>query len=107
MEYIIETRGYQTIPNMLKAFRDGMSQTEVFGKVVGIPEQDFDAVFRAWAKKRLRGWGFKTDPPPKLAEAEKTAKENPEDVDAQARHAEALYTPGNTKRPGRSPGLLL
>jgi len=91
MEYIIETKGYETIPRMLKGFRDGLSQAEVFERIVGAKEKDFDKAFRGWAKKTVKEWGFNPDPPPDYAKAAKEAKAKPEDAKAQAALAVALY----------------
>ncbi len=91
MEYIIEERGYETIPKMLQGFGDGMTQAEVFEKIVGVPEKDFDKAFKAWAKDRVRKWGFPADPPPDYDDARKAVKEHPRDPDAQAEYAVALF----------------
>jgi len=91
MEYIIETKGYDTIPKMLKAFRQGQTQLEVFQKVVGVPEREFDKSFRNWAKKTIKQWGFNPNPPPDYAKSAQAAKDNPGDANAQATFAVALY----------------
>jgi len=91
LEHIIETKGYETIPKMLKGFRDGLSQAEVFETIVGAKEKDFDKAFRRWAKKTVKEWGFNPDPPPDYAKAAKAAKAKPDDAEAQANFAVALY----------------
>ena len=98
MEYIITSRGYQTIINMLKGFRDGLSQAEVFEKIVGVTEAKFDKGFRKWAKEQVKEWGFNPEPVPDLAKAAKEAKEKPQDPAALARHAVALYARGPQAR---------
>lgn len=95
MEYIIETRGYDKILEMLRGFRDGLTQAEVFEKILGASEKEFDKAFRAWAKATVTKWGFNPDPPPNLAKAQKAAKENPEDGGAQATLALAKYYRGD------------
>ena len=94
MEFIIAQKGYRTIPNMLKGFRDGLTQKEVFETIVGIKESEFDKAFADWAKQQVRQWGFTPEPPPKLAEASKQVKTNPNDAAAHADHAVALFYGG-------------
>jgi len=84
MEYIIETKGYEKVIEMLKAFRDGLSQAEVFERIVGVPEKDFDQAFDKWAHQTVKKWGFDPEPPPDLAKASKAAQEKPRDPAAQA-----------------------
>ncbi len=91
IEYIIEAHGYETIVKMLRGFRNGLTQAEVFTKVVGVKQKDFDKGFRKWAARRIAEWGYTAEAPPKLGDAAKTAKANPDDADAQATHAVALY----------------
>jgi cellulose synthase operon protein C len=91
MEYIIETKGYDTVVKMLKAFGDGMTQPDVFEKIVGAKEKDFDENFRKWAHTTVKKWGFNPDPPPDLAKAAKEAKDKPADPVALATYAVALY----------------
>ena len=38
-------KGYDVVPQMLKGFRDGLSQAEVFDKIVGMSEKEFDKAF--------------------------------------------------------------
>ena len=97
-EFIISTRGYETIPKMLGGFRDGMSQAEVFEKIVGIKESDFDKEFRAWAIAQVKKWGFRTSPPPDLAKARKHAEDKPKDAAAQVELAVAQYYRGKAKQ---------
>jgi len=91
MEYIITVKGYATIPRMLRAFREGLSQEEVFRRVVGIEEKDFDEAFRKWAAQQVVSWGYNADPLPNYAKAQAAAKENPDDLDVQAAWAVAQY----------------
>ncbi len=91
MEYIIETKGYDKVIEMLKGFHDGLSQAEVFQRIVGVPEKDFDQAFNTWAHATVKKWGFNPDPPPDLAKASKAAKEKPQDPAAQATLSLAQY----------------
>jgi len=100
MEYIIETRKYQAILDMLKAFRDGMTQKEVFAKILKTDENTFNKDFAAWARKQIASWGYPSDPPPKLAAATaelakaKKSGDKKAQADAQANLAVALYYSG-------------
>jgi len=97
MEYIIETRKYPAILAMLKGFRDGMTQKEVFAKILKTDEKKFNKDFGAWAKKQIASWGFPSDPPPKLTEAmadlakAKKSGDKKAQADAQAKVAIASY----------------
>jgi tetratricopeptide (TPR) repeat protein len=91
MEHIIETKGYETIIKMLRAFRDGMTQRQVFEKVLGTTESEFDKSFRAWAGKQVRQWGFSPEAPPSVPKAEAAVRANPQDAAAQAELAVAYY----------------
>ena len=97
MEYIIETKGYDKVIEMLKAFRDGLTQAEVFQRIVGVPEKDFDQAFDKWAHQTVKKWGFNPEPPPDLAKASQAAKEKPTDPAAQATLAVALYNRGDKR----------
>ena len=98
LEFIIEAKGFGTIAKMLKGFRDGQTQAEVFEKVVGIPEKDFDQQFRAWAKETVRKWGFNPEPPPDYAKAAEAVKARPDDAGAQATFAAACYNRRDLRR---------
>jgi tetratricopeptide (TPR) repeat protein len=90
-EYVVEKKGYDAIPQMLRGFRDGLTQAKVFDKVLGTTQEQFDKDFAAWAKVQVASWGFDPEPPPDLAKATEAAKSAPESADAQANLARALY----------------
>jgi cellulose synthase operon protein C len=98
MEYIIETRKYPTILAMLKGFRDGMTQKEVFAKILKTTEKKFDKDFATWAKKQIDQWGYPSDPPPNLSKAKtelakaKKSGDKKAQADAQAKLAIAWYS---------------
>ena len=106
MEYIIETKKYPTILAMLKGFRDGLTQKEVFSKILKTTEKQFDKDFAAWAKKQIDQWGYPSDPLPNLQAAQAAAAKAKKSGDkkaqaaAQADLAVAWYyspMPGNVK----------
>jgi cellulose synthase operon protein C len=98
MEYIIETRKYSTILAMLKGFRDGMTQKELFAKILKTTEEQFDKDFAVWAKKQIVQWGYPSEPLPNLqaAQAElakaKKAKDKKAQAIAQTKVAVAWYS---------------
>lgn len=98
LDYIIRTRGFETVHRMLAGFRDGKSQAEVFDEVLGMSEPAFDKAFAAWAREQVAAWGFSADPLPKLAETGKAYKANRDDPDVLARHALALMYAGKIDR---------
>jgi len=89
-EYIVQRSGYETIIKMLKGFRDGLTQGEVFRQILAVTEEQFDKDFRAWAVKQIASWGFSTDPLPTLQAAGAAAEAAPGSADAQANLALAL-----------------
>ncbi len=97
-EYITDKYGYDTIGRMLKGFRDGLEQREVFKKILNTSQDDFDKDFAAWAKRQIRKWGFNPHPPPNPSDTARKVKNSPDDPDAQSEHAVALYVRGQTDR---------
>jgi len=96
LEYLIARgpKGYATVGEMLRGFRDGLTQDEVFKKVLGMTEAEFDKGFRAWAREQIAAWGYPDEPPPDLRKARAAAKKHPEDAEVQARLAAAYYYRG-------------
>lgn len=90
LEYIISKKGYAVVPKMIKGFRDGKTQTQVFKEILNTTEQEFDKDFRTWAKGEIRKWGFDPAPPPDMTFAATNAKNNPNDAAAQALLALAM-----------------
>jgi len=91
MEYVIETKGYAAILRMLEGFAAGRTQKEVFAEVLATDEKTFDKQFRQWAKRQLAAWGYSPAPLPDVKKTTKLAAANPQDANAQADHAVALY----------------
>lgn len=92
VEFIVETWGYKSIMEMIHGFRDKLTQPQVFQKVLGVTEKEFDAKFRTWARAQVKEvWRMSVDPIPTLAEAEKAAKEKPNDAAVLAKLAVAQF----------------
>ena len=96
LEYIVATKGYGVVPKMIRAFRDGKTQAQVFKDVLATTEDKFDKDFRAWSKGEIRKWGFDPNPAPDMAKAAAEAKKKPKDAQAQATLALALLMHGRT-----------
>lgn len=98
LQYIIRTRGYHpTVINMIKGFRDGLTQKQVFEQVLKATEEQFDKDFHAWAKEQVREWRFDPNPPPDARVAAEEAKNKPADAKAQATYAVTLFNAGQIK----------
>ena len=102
-EYVVATKGFDAILAMLKGFRDGQTQAEVFRNVLGTSEEQFDKDFCAWTVKQAESWGFDPTPlGPLAAKAPTTLPTMPtmpstaptRTVDEQARLAAAHYRNG-------------
>lgn len=93
-EYIVEKNGYDAIIRMLAGFREGLKQPQIFQKVLGATQEQFDKGFRAWARRQISSWGFDPKPLPKLQKASLAARTKPGSADAQADLALALYQAG-------------
>ncbi|MBS3733760.1 MAG: tetratricopeptide repeat protein [Phycisphaerae bacterium] len=94
LEYIITTRGYETVLSLLDGFAEGLSQRDVFTAELGVTEPEFDRAFAAWARDEIRRWGYTPDGPPALPQAKQAAEKTPQDAGAQARLAEAYWARG-------------
>ncbi len=91
MEYIISQHGFGKISEMLQLFRKGLPQKQVIEKALGVNEKTFDKRFAKWAHAQAEEWGFEVDPAPDLKKAKAHAEKNPENAEAQADYAYALY----------------
>ena len=107
MEYVIAARGFETIRKMLEGFGDRMAQAEVFQKVLGVSEEQFDKDFKAWARTQVSSWGFNPDPILDVAKTAREAREKPKDAAAQANYAVALYNRRNAAEAQKAAGKAL
>ncbi len=69
LEFIIQSRGFEKLSEMLQGFKKGQSQKEVFENVFGISERQFDKEFQAWARETVTKWGFEPRAEGKLIQA--------------------------------------
>jgi Flp pilus assembly protein TadD len=56
--YIEQTYGHDAILKMLAGFKDGLSQDEVFPKVLGKSTSEFSEEFHNWTRKQVASWGY-------------------------------------------------
>lgn len=91
-EYLIQSHGENMIRGMLAAFAEGQSQAEVFQKVVGVSEADFDAQFAAWAKiQAATNWAMDVTPVDDIETIQSKVDQNDRDPELWARLARARY----------------
>ncbi len=93
-EYIVERFGYETVNAMLKRFRAGLNQHQVFSEQLGLAEESFDRDFRAWAGKQAAQWGFDISPPEDPDTVRKLLEEQPDDPWLPGRLARAHLDAG-------------
>lgn len=91
LECIIETYGFETVRDMLKAFGKGHGQEKIFKDILNIDEKTFDEHFRRWAAETVTEWGYDPTKPPKVSETAGRLREDPENPARLAEHAKALF----------------
>ena len=91
LEYIIETKGFETALGMLEAFRERRSQEDIFSDLLGVTENQFDRAFSQWVAQRVADWGFDAHPIKDLRLAALAVDREPDNVEYLAQFAEALY----------------
>jgi tetratricopeptide (TPR) repeat protein len=70
VEYIVERFGYDVIQTMVKAFRGGRTQSQVFTEHLGVESEKFNRDFHDWAYAQVPRWNcrFELTPPEDLKE---------------------------------------
>ncbi len=70
VEYIVERFGYDMIQTMVKAFRSGRTQSQVFTEQLGVESEKFNRDFHDWAYAQVPRWNCRFDlsPPEDLNE---------------------------------------
>jgi tetratricopeptide (TPR) repeat protein len=98
IEYIIDRFGKSAAGDLLKAFRDGLTQSEAFERVLHVKPEKFSAEFKIFAEKEVKAWGLpdrKIDDP---QEIEKQLKDHDDDPVLWARMAEAQFAEGEFEK---------
>jgi cellulose synthase operon protein C len=62
VEFIVKRYGYDAINDMIRLFREGRTQVQVFDEQFGISTATFDESFAAWAREYAKRWGFDLSP---------------------------------------------
>jgi tetratricopeptide (TPR) repeat protein len=61
VEYIVERFGYDMIQTMIKAFREGRTQSQVFTERLGVDAEKFSRDFHDWALAQIPQWNCRFD----------------------------------------------
>jgi tetratricopeptide (TPR) repeat protein len=86
-EYIVERFGYDAINAMIRRFRQGQRQNQVFMEELGIGTEEFNGDFREWARQQAVRWGFDLAPPENADELRRLAETTRDDASLFARLA--------------------
>ncbi|MCA9071961.1 MAG: tetratricopeptide repeat protein, partial [Planctomycetaceae bacterium] len=93
-QYMIETYGQETIPQMLECYRKNIGTKQAIPKVFGVDVETFEKGYRDFLDnvvKDIRG-GIAHEEEQTLAEWEKAYQTNPDDAKAAGKYAAALLT---------------
>ncbi len=96
-EHLTETRGFEVIPQMLKAFGEDRSTEQVFKEVLGIELADYDRQFRDYVKAQVGHyrlvpiWDQQS-----LKAFEERVEADPDDVEAWTRLGWAHFQRGRS-----------
>jgi len=58
IQHIVETHGREAMLQMLELFRNGLSQDEVFTRVLQKTTKQFDIDFKVWTQQQISTWGY-------------------------------------------------
>lgn len=97
-EYIVERFGYDSIDAMIRLFRDGRTQAEVFSEQFGLDAPEFDRAFAAWAAEQAGNWGFDLSPLEDIGELRAASAEEDVSADVLGRLAKAEFDEGQLDR---------
>ncbi|UCG31890.1 MAG: tetratricopeptide repeat protein [Phycisphaerales bacterium] len=97
VEYIVSRWGYNAILDMLAAFREGLTQSEVFNRVLGTRDRDFWLDFRGWGREQAQGWGLNVDPLPSAFWLKAASLLRPRDAASRAQLADLSLLRGEVE----------
>ena len=97
-EYIVERFGYDNLNTMLKMFRAGTSQTQIFAQLFNQSEAEFDRDFATWARGQVERHGFNLIPPEDPSALRAAVDATPDDAKLWGRLARAQYDVDNTEK---------
>ncbi len=88
-EYLVQRFGYDCLNQMLRRFRDGQSQAQVFQELFQLSEARFDLDFRAWARGELTRLGFDLTAPENVEQLRTLVAAEPQNAALWGRLARA------------------
>jgi predicted Zn-dependent protease len=95
--FLAETRGFETLVRMLRAYGEGKDTAGALGQVLGQSIEEFDKAFFAWLDGKLSRFKYRFPPKESRAELLADATARPKDAGALARLAQALLAAGDDK----------
>lgn len=101
-QYMIESYGEETIPNLLEAYRDNMPTKQAIEHVLGVDRATFEAGYRDYLRKLVAELKRGAVKPERrsLAELERVHLADPGDAAAAAAFAYGLFRVGKLRRAG-------
>lgn len=93
-DYLLEKYGYAKMIDFLRAYGNGMTDTQAVQSVYGTDVDPLYVEFLAWARNQVRQWGLDPSPLPTREEIEKRVQQNPQSADAKADLAMLLLSAG-------------
>ncbi len=97
-QYIVERYGYDTLNVMIRRFRRGQTQQQVFIEQLAIEPSAFDDDFQRWARQQAARWGFDLTPPENVEGLRLLAETMQDDADLLGRLAKAELDHGEPDR---------
>ncbi|QOJ03205.1 MAG: tetratricopeptide repeat protein [Planctomycetia bacterium] len=98
VEYIIERWGESKIHEMLKGFKDRLTQAAVFEQALGVSEDEFARAFSTYASREVNAWGLPDVPVEDSETLAKQVESRGDDAGLLARYAQALLVDGDVER---------
>jgi predicted Zn-dependent protease len=95
--FLAETRGFETLPRLLRAYAEGKDTAGALGQVLGQSVEEFDKAFFAWLDRKLSRYKYRFPPKESRAELLADVTARPKDAGALARLAHALLAVGDEK----------
>lgn len=97
-EFIVQRWGYDSLNKMIKLYREGKTQNEVFQTVCRLSESQFDKQFVEWAKGQVKSWGLNPTPVESVAPLLLQLVVEPKNAALYARLAQARLDVGELKQ---------
>jgi tetratricopeptide (TPR) repeat protein len=98
VDFILGRYGKDAITSLLRAFRDGLTQTEAFRRAIGVDAAAFEQEFRRWAADQVAEWGLTDCAVEEPDAVRKKLEDRSEDVDLLVRLARAELLDGEIEK---------